>query len=177
MKKRYFFSIIAIVVILLLVGCSSEIKDTNDDESSLPEDYSSLIEEATTVNVKERFVSLTKTYDVYVDGKEIGSVSGEYVNITGDIFTLTDANGNEIAKEKQIKRWGVRLNRLANLMDQDGNTTGYIGEEYFTDSGYYKYHEAYHLLKFSNEKQILEKAYNEYLDLKKSNLWGNKKYF
>ena len=105
MKKRYFFSIIAIVVILLLVGCSSEIKDTNDDESSLPEDYSSLIEEATTVNVKERFVSLTKTYDVYVDGKEIGSVSGEYVNITGDIFTLTDANGNEIAKEKQIKRW------------------------------------------------------------------------
>ena len=50
-------------------------------------------------------------------------------------------------------------------------------EEYFIDSGYYKFYEAYHLLKFSNEKQILEKAYNEYLDLKKSNLWGNKKYF
>ena len=49
-------------------------------------------------------------------------------------------------------------------------------EEYFVDSGYYKYHEAYHLLKFSNEKQILEKAYNEYLDLKKANLWGSKKY-
>ena len=50
-------------------------------------------------------------------------------------------------------------------------------EEFFVDSGFYKYHEAYHLLKFPNEKQILEKAYNEYLDLKKSNLWGNKKYF
>ena len=50
-------------------------------------------------------------------------------------------------------------------------------EEYFVDSGYYKYHEAYHMLKFQNEKQILEKAYQEYLDLKKSNLWGNKKYF
>ena len=50
-------------------------------------------------------------------------------------------------------------------------------EEFFVDSGYYKYHEAYHLLKFSNEKQILEKAYAEYLDLKRSNLWGNKKYF
>ena len=50
-------------------------------------------------------------------------------------------------------------------------------EEYFVDSGYYKYHEAYHLLKFANEKQILEKAYNEYLDLKRSNLWGTKKYF
>jgi len=50
-------------------------------------------------------------------------------------------------------------------------------EEHFVDAGYYKYHEAYHMLKFSNEKQILEKAYNEYLDLKKSNLWGSKKYF
>ena len=39
------------------------------------------------------------------------------------------------------------------------------------DSGYYKYHEAYHLLKFSNERQILEKAYQEYLELKRANLW------
>ena len=37
--------------------------------------------------------------------------------------------------------------------------------------------EEYHLLKFSNEKQILEKAYHEYLDLKRCNLWGSKKYF
>ena len=50
-------------------------------------------------------------------------------------------------------------------------------EEYFVDSGYYKYHEAYHLLKFSNERQILERAYNEYLELKKANLWENRKYF
>ncbi len=49
-------------------------------------------------------------------------------------------------------------------------------EEYFTDSGFYKYHEAYHLLKFGNEKQIIEQAYNDYLDLKKCNMWGNKKY-
>jgi ADP-ribose pyrophosphatase YjhB (NUDIX family) len=50
-------------------------------------------------------------------------------------------------------------------------------EEYFMDSGYYKFHEAYHLLRFPNEKQILEKAYNEYLDLKRSNLWGTHKYY
>lgn len=50
-------------------------------------------------------------------------------------------------------------------------------EEYFIDSGYYKFHEAYHLLKFANEKQILEQAYTEYVDLKKGNLWGSKKYF
>ena len=47
-------------------------------------------------------------------------------------------------------------------------------EEYFVDSGYYKYHEAYHLLKFANEKQILEKAYQEYLELKKASRWFKK---
>ena len=50
-------------------------------------------------------------------------------------------------------------------------------EEYFCDSGYYKYHEAYHLLKFPNEKQILEQAYSEYLSLRNANLWGSKKYY
>ena len=45
------------------------------------------------------------------------------------------------------------------------------------DSGYYKYHEAYHLLKFPNEKQILDQAYEEYTALKQNNLWGSKKYF
>ena len=49
-------------------------------------------------------------------------------------------------------------------------------EEFFHDSGFYKFHEAYHLLKFPNEKQVLEKAYGEYIELKKANLWGTKKY-
>ena len=44
-------------------------------------------------------------------------------------------------------------------------------EEYFTDSGYYKYHEAYHLLKFPNEKQILEQAHGIYLEMKRKDLW------
>ena len=50
-------------------------------------------------------------------------------------------------------------------------------EEFFCDSGYYKYHEAYHLLKFPNEKQTLEQAYGEYQTLRNANLWGCKKYF
>jgi 8-oxo-dGTP pyrophosphatase MutT (NUDIX family) len=41
-------------------------------------------------------------------------------------------------------------------------------EEYFVDSGFYKYHEAYHLLRFPNEKQILEKAFREYNELKRN---------
>jgi len=39
-------------------------------------------------------------------------------------------------------------------------------EEHFSDAGYYKKHEAYHLLKFHDEKQIIVRAYNEYDILK-----------
>lgn len=44
-------------------------------------------------------------------------------------------------------------------------------EEFFEDSGFYKFHEAVHLLKFTNERQILERAYDEYLALKQAGLW------
>jgi len=44
-------------------------------------------------------------------------------------------------------------------------------EEYFFDAGFYKFNEAYHLLKFSNEKEILYKAYEEYVKLKKEHRW------
>ena len=47
-------------------------------------------------------------------------------------------------------------------------------EEYFVDSGYYKFHEAYHLLKFPNEKEILKQAYDEYKKLRSANRWGKK---
>lgn len=47
-------------------------------------------------------------------------------------------------------------------------------EEYFQDSGYYKYHEAVHLLKFANERKILEQAYTEYLEMRKSRVWGRR---
>ena len=62
------------------------------------------------------------------------------------------------------------------LMTADSYYSKPQREEYFVDSGYYKFHEAHRLVKFSNERQILEKAYSEYLNLRKSNLWGSRKY-
>ena len=44
-------------------------------------------------------------------------------------------------------------------------------EEFFTDSGFYKYHEAYYLLKYDNERGMLEKAYKTYLNLKRNGKW------
>ena len=63
----------------------------------------------------------------------------------------------------------------------DAEIIKYVGKSQYTftvpedviEKGYYKFHEAYHLLKFPNEKQILEKAYNEYTEMKRNNLWKN----
>ena len=46
-----------------------------------------------------------------------------------------------------------------------------LHKEYFEDSGYYKYHEAYHLLKFSNEKIVLKQAYREYVNMRRHGIW------
>lgn len=45
-------------------------------------------------------------------------------------------------------------------------------EEYFIDSGYYKFHEVYYLLKFSNEKLMIERGYNRYQDLRSNGRWN-----
>ena len=44
-------------------------------------------------------------------------------------------------------------------------------EEYFRDSGFYKYHEAIHLLKFQNEREMLIKAYETYQSLRRQGKW------
>ena len=50
------------------------------------------------------------------------------------------------------------------LMASDSYYSRPQREEYFVDSGY-------------NEKQILEKAYQEYQDLKRAGLWRRERYF
>jgi 8-oxo-dGTP pyrophosphatase MutT (NUDIX family) len=57
------------------------------------------------------------------------------------------------------------------LMTSDSFYCKPQAEEYFADAGFYKQHEAYHLLKFHDEKQIMRKAYSEYNDLKRSKDW------
>ena len=46
-------------------------------------------------------------------------------------------------------------------------------EEYFADVGFYKQHEAYHLLKFHDEKQIMQRAFGEYEELRRTKEWNS----
>ena len=80
----------------------------------------------------------------------------KYVGSSKYTFTVYD---DEIKKEVH---WY--------LMTSDSYDSKPQREEYFTDSGYYKYHEAFHLLKFQNERNILEKAYFEYQQMRRNGL-------
>ena len=57
------------------------------------------------------------------------------------------------------------------LMSTDNYYSKPQKEENFTFSGYYRYIEAIHLLKFPNERAILEKAYEMYLEKKRNHEW------
>jgi len=54
------------------------------------------------------------------------------------------------------------------LMSADNFYCKPQSEEFFADVGFYKQHEAYHLLKFNDEKQIMRKAYAEYNHLRQN---------
>lgn len=84
----------------------------------------------------------------------------KYIGTSGYTFTVPDG-----IVDKEVHWY---------LMMADSYYSKPQREEYFVDSGYYKYHEAVHLVKYSNERQIIEQAYGEYMDLKKHNLWYKK---
>lgn len=136
-KCKYIISLLIAINIISLVGCkdSSNEVNTQTQEKVIEEefDFNKTITNANKIKVKEDIFNLNRVYEISVDDEVIGKINGQYINITGDIFTLTDKNDKEIASEKQIKRWGVKLNRLAEIYDANGNVSGYIGEEVLND--------------------------------------------
>lgn len=160
MKKLiYTISIVALFVgmLMLLTGCTDNMEPSiptagntqnvedveNIEDVEDVGDFITQLENAEKVTVEEKIISLNKAYTIYVDGKEVATVSGKFIHITGDVFELKDNAGNVVAKEKQIRRWGIKLNRLAQIMDKNGKTTGYIGENVIKDLfsiSRYKFH-------------------------------------
>ncbi len=93
--------------------------------------------------------------------KEESGATGEIVKYIGKSHYNFSASSKVVSKDVH---WY--------LMMADSYYSKPQREEFFVDSGFYKYHEAIHLLKFANEKQILEQAYAEYTELKKHNSWN-----
>lgn len=151
--------ILSIISTISLVGCNNNVSTNSNNNSSQDTtkqnsitnnkvettekiDLLSELNNAKKITVEEKFVSIGASYNIYADDKYIGEIQGKYVNITGDVFEMKDLNGNVVKSEKQIKRWNIKLNRMAEIYDKDKNISGYIGEEKIKDmfSLGYKFH-------------------------------------
>ncbi len=98
----------------------------------------------------------TALREVYEEGSSIAKII-EPVGETHYVF-----NGNDDEVNKTVHWYLMSSNAFYSRPQK---------EEYFEDSGFYKYHEAIFLLKYPNEKEILEKAYAEYKRLKSVGKW------
>ena len=95
-------------------------------------DCEKALREATEITISEKALSVGKKYDIYVDGYRVAKVSGKSVKVFGDVFELETADGKLLASEKEHKRMGFKVTRLASVYDGNDNLMGYIGEEKLT---------------------------------------------
>ena len=98
--------------------------------------------------------------------KEESGATGEIIKYVGK--TQYSFKGNEDTVNKTVHWY---------LMSADSFYCKPQSEEFFADAGFYKFHEAYHLLKFNDERQMLKKAYLEYCDLKRNRDFSRNKLF
>jgi 8-oxo-dGTP pyrophosphatase MutT (NUDIX family) len=57
------------------------------------------------------------------------------------------------------------------LMSADSFYCKPQAEEHFADAGFYKRHEAYHLLKYPDEREVLSRAFSEFGKLRRARKW------
>ena len=101
----------------------------------------------------------TATREVYEEGGSKASIV-QYIDTT---YYRFKAENEEISKK--VHWYLMQTNAFYSKPQK---------EEFFEDSGFYKFHEAYHLLKFDNEREVLEKAFNVYRKLKQEGQWHEK---
>jgi len=82
-----------------------------------------------------------------------------YIGKTQYSFYTTSAQRQKISK---TVHWYLMTTNSFDCKPQ--------AEEYFADVGFYKQHEAYHLLKFHDERQIMRQAFAQYRACAKINL-------
>ena len=115
------------------VGESSDNMSVDKDSIDMVAESMDNLNNAKEITVTKDLISFTNSYSINIDGTSFGEITGKYIKATGDKFTLKDNEGNELSSEKQIKRWNIKLNRLAEVYDAGDKVVGYIGEEVIKD--------------------------------------------
>ena len=152
--KKYIIGLLLLISTVSLFGCedtlgsdrldlildtemesvSSEVNEEKQEEIKKEiEDSFIVLNEASEITVKAKYFSVRNSYTIYVDDVEFGDVTGKYFKALGDTFTFSNIKETKLSSESQIKRWDIKLNRLAEVYDYNDNIIGYIGEEVFKD--------------------------------------------
>lgn len=140
MKKKIIILTLIAAFSTSLISCTKINKNTtivdntvNSNEEITAGIAIDMLNNAKKISVINNIISLNNSYDIYTDGNKVGTIEGKYINITGDKFVFKSKNGEIIGSEQQIKRWGVKLNRLAEIYNNLNDPIGYIGEEKIKD--------------------------------------------
>lgn len=127
MKKLFF----AITVVLLFMGCY---KETSVPSIQEPAPEWDVVYSADEIEIREALISFGKRYNIYVDSQKVGQVTGEFIHIAGDTFTMADNDGNVIMSEKQERQtFSFFIDRLAVVYASDGSIHGFFTEEVVND--------------------------------------------
>lgn len=129
-RRKLFLAFCVCILLINCIGCEADNLEKSNDNEKI--DLIDELRRTDTVKIEEEFFSFHKIYKIYIEGKKVGTIEGEYIHLTGDTFKLLDNYDNEYAREKQIKRWEFPLNRLAEVSINE-KIAGYIGEEVIKD--------------------------------------------
>lgn len=168
-------------LIMVLLFCGS-ILNCRAESSDSPTDLLVQLNEASIITVKKSWFSFNKNYQVYADGKKVGEIQGLYFNILGERLVLKDLDGEVYGSEQQIKRWNVRLNRLAQVYNGADETVGFIGEQVVQD--FFRFGKTFHFYDVNRgeiavSKQKVFRVFPEYVieDMNDEKLYKVKKKF
>lgn len=134
MKQKIVPILTMFIALFTLSGCvmnsaKDEALNQNEPAVETPTNQSLVdLNSADKAVVKEKLISFNTAYSVSANNQTY-SLTGDFIHFYGDTLTLKDSSGTEILSERQHRRYGFKLNRMASIRDANGNITGYIGED------------------------------------------------
>lgn len=154
--NKYINTVILLLIgLTILTGCAHNHPEDLNRTKSLSKNKQNNseminIDKASHATVSSKLISFSTAYKVKVNSQTY-TLTGDFIHFYGDTLCFKNSNGEEIFSEKQHKRYGFKLNRMASIHDSNNNITGYIGEDFSKD--YWNPLEIFHIYN-SNGSEI-----------------------
>lgn len=135
----------SIIVLFLFIGyflilfLLSETSNYYEETNYSAQEVSTILREAKTFKVEKNYESLLKNdYNIIVNEEIVATVTGEYIKLFGDVFTLRSSNGELMLYESEEI---LHLNNQAGVYNPNNEEIGRIESSYINllyESHFYK---------------------------------------